>query len=641
MAVSDLHTPATRPDSRVARRAWTWRAWAAAWLFVTLWLSISLDANGPAAGMDPAWQLFLNTYGDLDFGPDLIWTYGPWGFLDTPLIIGRLDFALGLGFELASTVSLWAVLRHALARGLHRGVAAPLATVATIAATQQQEPSSHLVAASAGIVLLMAVPPPSRDATSQAVTGRGLVIIAVLAAVGALVLQVKLSDGVAVVALTGLATLVGTTLRDVGARIGVAAGTFLITSTALWLLRDQEIFSVLPWLRGSVEIVRGYGLVMAVEDPTAARTYRLAAVVVVLLGVATWRVVRRIGLRNGAVAVSTVVLVTAFAAKDGFSRHDVAHTPAFFLITSAVLVVLAGLAGRDPFGAGAAWTAWLLAVWTGFSALAVWSDPTASLNPVAATGRWRSDVAVLVSPNSHDYRLQQSRTAVRNIHAIPASMLERLGHDTPVHIDPFETSAAWIAGLRWKPVPVPQSYSAYTEYLDRLNAEAIADASPHQAILRHLTAYGVDGHNLLWEAPRYQLAVACNYAMEAEEASWQLLRHVPARCGEASELETHDVEAGEPVAVPRAPEGSIVLATFSPDEPALIDRIGRTIGKAVDHLYVTADGTPYRAAQAPSTGPMIVTFPDVEAGAFAPVAYQELAFNKPGQLTFTTVPIQQ
>lgn len=613
--------------------------WAGACLVVVLWLSISLNANGPAPDLDPSWQLFLNTYGDLDFGPDLIWTYGPYGFLDTPLIISRVSFALGLGFELTATVALWAVLRHALARGMHAVVAAPLAAVATIAATQHQEPSSHLVAAAAGVVLLLAVRPPVPAPGPRPHPGQGVLLIAVLAATAALVLQVKLSDGVAVVAVTSLATLLGQTLRDVGTRIGVATGTFLITSTALWLVRDQEISSVLPWLHGSLEIIRGYGLVMAVEDPTAPRTYRLAAVVLILLAVATWRAVRGTGLRQGAVAVSAVALVTMFAAKDGFTRHDAAHTPAFFLIAAAILVVLAGLCGRDMLGSGAAWAASILAVWTAFSTLAVWSHPITDLDPVAAAGRWRSDVAVLVSPASHAYRLEQSRTAVRNIQGIPPSMLERLGTDTPVHIDPFEASAAWIAGLRWKPVPVPQSYSAYTKYLDHLNAQAIADASPDQAILRHLSAYGVDGHNLLWEAPSYQLAVACNYALEEETAAWQLLRHVRMRCGSSSELETRHVAADEPVAVPRPPTGSIVLASFTPEPPPLLARIGRTIGKAVDHLYITADGTTYRAARAPSTGPMIVTFPHIEAGAFAPVSFRELAFNKPGELTFTTVPI--
>jgi hypothetical protein len=608
---------------------------------VTLWLSIGLNANAPTLGSDPSWQLFLNTYGDLDFGPDLIWTYGPWGFLDTPLIIRRVDFALGLAFEVTATVALWAVFRHALARGWHPVLAAPVAAVATLASTQQQEPSSYLVAVSAGVVLLMAVPSSSPSGGSQPLDRRGLAVVAALAAMAALVLQVKLSDGVAVVALTGLAMVLGHTLRDAGARVVLGVGVFLITSTVLWLVRDQEVSSVLTWLRGSIEVVRGYGLVMAVDDPTAPRVYQRAAVVVVLLGVATWRVVRRTGLRRGAVVIATVSLVTFFAAKDGFTRYDVAHIPSFFLLTAAVLVVLAGLSERDPLGSGAASVAWVIAVWTAFASLAVWSQPIGDLNPVTAAGRWRSNVAVLTSPDSHAYRLDQARTAVRNVQGIPASMLERLGADAPVHIDPYETSAAWIAGLRWKPAPVPQSYAAYTQYLDRLNAEAIANAAPQQAILRHLSAQGIDGHNLLWEDPSYQLAVACNYALEEEAAAWQLLRHVPQRCGQSSEPTTDDVRAGEPVVVPRAPEGSIVLASFSPEPLPLLDRIGRMIGKAVDHLYITVDGTQYRAARTPSTGPMIVTFPDVKRGAFPPITSHELTFNKPGRVQFTTVPIQR
>jgi len=106
--------------------------------FVFSWPVSSLT---PVAGLDGAWPVALHmaAHQGLDFGPDIVFTYGPLGFLKEPLAIypwtARLAFAYTAAIHLALAVTLVAMLRPTF--GLVAGAALSL----LLGALAVQEPA--------------------------------------------------------------------------------------------------------------------------------------------------------------------------------------------------------------------------------------------------------------------------------------------------------------------------------------------------------------------------------------------------------------------------------------------------------------------------------------------------------------------
>jgi hypothetical protein len=130
----------------------------------------------------------------------------------------------------------------------------------------------------------------------------------------------------------------------------------------------------------------------------------------------------------------------------------------------------------------------------------------------------------------------------------------------PSHIDPFDTGLVWAYDLPWRPLPVFQSYSAYTSGLDQRNADALSDPGGPAAVLRHDPG-AVDGRNPDWESPAAMRALLCHFALRSGDAQWQTLERTAPRCGRERPLGRTTVALGRPAPVPAPPDGqSMVLA---------------------------------------------------------------------------------
>lgn len=592
------------------------------WLLLSLFLGVGTQAKVPTTGLDPSWVTALNTYGDLRFGPELIFTYGPWGFLDVPLIVSRPFFLLALLAAVAATGALWLVTYSALTRVCSTSVAAAASSVVVVIAGTA-ETSSIALCAAAGAVLLRLLPV---DGSSARPRGWGAALYpAGLSVVAALAVQIKVSDGVVIAALAVGLAVVATSVAAALVQVAGTLAAMVVATVVLWLVRGQSAGDLSTWLAGSFQLVRGYGEALSIEVAPIVPGYLGLLGVVVLAVASTVPALRGRSRDVQVVVAATMLMVLTFAFKDGFTRHDRFHEPGFFLITGGVLVVLVGVSRRPAPALIGACLALVLAT----PALAIF-------DPVSAVNRWRYTTEVLLNPTFGSSQLDRARAEAQSIYALPESIRSDLETGVPVTIDPWEVTVAWAYDLNWAPIPVFQTYAAVTDDLDRRNAEAITNAPDHQRVLRRDEA-PIDGHRGIWDSPRYQLAIACNYGITAREGLWVLLRHRAPRCEAAEELTTQRVAADETVTVPEAGDDEIVLASFTPDRAGLAARLGALALKNFRHLLVSADGETYRVSRMSTTGPLLVSFPAVEDGAFDAFSIAELAFSKPGEISFSSV----
>ena len=88
-------------------------------------------------------------------------------------------------------------------------------------------------------------------------------------------------------------------------------------------------------------------------------------------------------------------------------------------------------------------------------------------------------------------------------------------------VDPSEVTVAWANDLDWRPLPVFQPYMAWTEDLDRRNAETMAsDDGPQRILRQNLNALG---RYPAFESPAAMIAMLCTFEALRTTEEWQVL----------------------------------------------------------------------------------------------------------------------
>jgi hypothetical protein len=368
---------------------------------------------------------------------------------------------------------------------------------------------------------------------------------------------------------------------------------------------------------------------LATEQTGRLLSYGFAVPLAILVVTLAVHAGRRAGLVLKLGIVAYVLLLLEFGFKHGFTRHDVGHEPTFFIVASCLLLALAATT-RAPLRVTAVASA----------ALFAFSATPQAFNAFGARGAWYSSLSTLIDPAYQTKQLADARRQARGNCRLPATMLSQAaGH--PVQVDVWETSAVWAYSLEWRPVPVFQLLSAYTPYLDDLNARAITEAPDDQVVLRQALRT-MDDHNPRWKTPSYLMALACNYRVSSNEGTWSMLVHARNRCSAPRSLGSSRVKAGQPVPVPQAGPHELLVARFTPAPRGVAGKVQQALLKDWTKLQVTADRSRFRLPEGLAGGPLMISIP-AELGWPAPFdadSYRNLEFNKAGTLAFEVVQLR-
>ncbi|MGN9808271.1 hypothetical protein ACTMSW_02770 [Micromonospora sp. BQ11] len=597
-----------------------------------VWLGLAFLVGGvpsramPSPGFDASWQAAIGfaASDDLRFGRDIIFNYGPWGFLDWPQHVDRGQAALGFLFLMVAIVVTYCAAYLCVRLRWSTGVAGPVACAVTVA-SEPAGPGGRLVYAGLLFALLTLRARCARNAYGW----RDILPTAVLTAVGTLLLQVKFSEGVALLAVAGIVAVSVASPRILIVSVGAFLATFELTFLALWVTARQRIADIVPWVRGSQEISVGYQEALSIEQGEYVLGYLVAG----LLALAIAFLALSKALRHKNVAALGIVLIAAvmlgFGFKHGFTRHDPPHEVSFHLAAGFLLVGFATWSRRPGIVLAAAMAA-LLMVPTSLS----------NYDPFLARTEWRKSMELLVN---NDYRrdtAEASRAWARDTYKLPENIVSEVrGH--PVHVDPSELTLPWAYSLDWRPMPVFQSFSAYTSHLDNLNAEALVKAPADQIVLQQSTA-GLDGRNIRWDTPRYILTLVCNYRMGARTDGWSVLHHDRNRCSAPQTIATQSVQAGAPVVVPEVDEGDILVARYTPQPDLFLASVAHLVSKDWSAIQVVTDDGTFRLPEALADGPLLMSLPASVAWQepFDTFRYRQLTFNRAGTVEFQVVKVQ-
>jgi hypothetical protein len=493
---------------------------------------------------------------DIRFGPELLVTYGPLGFMKSTLIFeawparfaGVYGIALHLGFCLSV---LWAARRNF-------PLAIAFAVTLVAAALARGDLTLVAVRDDAEVIVIPFIWCIAALRDEAAEWTKRLVIYGG-GPYAAIELLSKLNTGLIVLAMIAITALAIEPRRPRNA-IVVGAG-FVVTAGALWLVTGQHLSDVGTFVTGTLEIIRGYSSGARIDYGYDERQYDypFAIVLFLLAGAAAWLSAGRLPWpRRIAVALITALVVFT-TAKGGFVSHEIFHMAVFYATLLGVLIAFP-LPERPAIrwgGLAAIVAAAAMGFSTHFPGFPRNDLPDyPMIDPIANVANGAETVYTLATGRLED-EIAERRELLIDRYAVGAEQLAAL-EGRSVHLDPSETAAVWAHELDWDPLPIFQPYIAWTPELDRRNAEALAAPDGPERILRqNLDALG---RFPAWESPAAMLAMLCNFEAISSSPNWQVLARVPDRCGEPRPLETVEATFGDPVPIPKAPRGNIVFA---------------------------------------------------------------------------------
>jgi hypothetical protein len=590
---------------------------------VLLWLAYivilgPLPKITPGTGSDPSWILGLNLFSHfhLKFGPQLLFTYGPWGMLDYPLEVSRRNLVLAQVFSVLVVTVTWLVFYTMFRRLTTPTRAAVVTTVLALCTGQLSVASSQLlITASAAALSYLGWRRP----------GRLSWLPAAVAASGAFLVQVKFSEGLILTAIAGVCVVFAPDRKPV--RAAETALTWLVVTVVAWLGAGQSLGDYPGWFRDSITVASGYTDAMSFEAKPNVVPYLLMILVITAVAVYHVRLFHD-GNRYTALALLIVSgMLLLLGVKEGSARHSVGHAHFFFLVAVPVLAWFL-VAGRGSTARIAVLVAAAVLCTTNWL-------PT---RPAGVVQGWSEPVQAVVDSQYQAQQEAAAKAAAQRTYGLNDQLKSALA-GAPVAVDTIETAVVWAYDLRWSPAPTMQTYLAYTASLDQKNATWAANAPADQRILRSGLG-ALEGRNALWDSPRYVLNEVCRYRPIASQPQWMVLAKSTDRCGSQQALSTVAVQRNAAVQVPTAGPDQLVVMSFHERRASALVRLGRLIDKSYHRLEITGNGRKYPVPRALGNSPLIVRIPPSAgwSGDFLQhTPFQTVSFSEPGSVTFSVI----
>jgi len=266
-----------------------------------------------------------------------------------------------------------------------------------------------------------------------------------------------------------------------------------VAAVSLWFVWSVPLFppALLKYLRGSAEIISGYSYAMSMDGPRIELLWASLAVVAVVL-ILVFGAAMAPQLRRFFAFLLAVPLFVSF--KHGFIRQDNHIINFFCFVAFAVGLISFALNLHGNTVRRIAPMVWLF-----FMTWLLTVFPEAGSNgPLPVTMLWGA-----MRPDKLEMLLQSSALAFPKESRIEPELRTLIGNSKVASLS-FDYTSLGGAGLQLTILPVVERYSAYTPYLDRLNAAWIRDQGPRFLVFDGST---IDSRNAWAETPALWLEI--------------------------------------------------------------------------------------------------------------------------------------
>ena len=536
----------------------------------------------------------------LVFGRDLVFTYGPLGWLTTATMFYENTGAVAIGIRFPILMAVAFVIW----RRLRTLCSWPLAMVGCVALSWMIG-SVLLIGGESPLLVLFAVLAPylRRLATPDSLPLPRW-STAVLGAVAGVMLLVKFDVGLSLVAWTLFVVFAEAVLYRPGWRRVVASSAwaidgFLGALIGGWIACGQPVSALMEWLGLSFNLFAGFNDAMSRSGPAWELQLAFASMVGLVVFVRQRDIAlepRRARLLWLALGASMFVF-----AKQAFLRHD-SHSLRWWAFVG--VVVLALTVRRTVVTA-----AFLLVPSVIISGSVVGS--LAFMDPAASV---RSANRAFGQVTSHAERRQVrswGRYILPKTYPLPPDIVDKIQGQT-LHIGPVRSVVSWIyPKTTWRPFPILQHYHGFTPRLDRWTADFVGGTRAPKFVLYE--QFTVDGRIGRWDPPETMVALICHYRFVTGSDVWQLFeRRTTSACGTRRRIDAVEGRLGEEIYTPLGDEDELIVGGFSGPafSPSLAGRLRSLLTRPpVTDVLVQNDAQRHRFVNATASQDHLLVFP--------------------------------
>src|SRR5579862_2323985 len=489
----------------------------------------------------------------LHYGTQVIYTYGPLGFLATPSVYYRGPAIAAIAITLALYLAVATTIFGSLRKRMNVWLAAVIGYFVTGAAIDFTYPQDEAelglgIAVAISLLLISTNGWPRRPRLTWMALGF----------LASLLSLMKISTGVAAGCLLLIALVSCARQRS---HVLLSLGAAALTWLAGWFGTGNDFGNVPTYVKAAYAESVGYSQAMQLEVPGKLSHYWLAGLAFALTLTYIFGVSIKYPLPRRIAAVLSVFIAEWFLFREGFVRHDI-HDVIF---VSATILVTAGIGVVQS-----ARRRYILPTTFLFLSAILYlfhgSAPFSRSQPISSLSNLEDVVRTVASAANSERIESVARSAMHRSFSIPDSMLRRIGNK-PVSVEPFDNGALWAyPQLDFDPEPTIQNYNAYTSSLDSTDVNWLrGNRSP--TFILYQSNSSIDGRDPAFDPPAMELTIACNYRQIAASPTWQLLSHTSDRCNSPHLLKQVRSGFNDVVRVPSAPQGEAVVASFALSVP--------------------------------------------------------------------------
>ncbi len=457
--------------------------------------------------LDDGWCFALNllAHSGQTFGKDVVFTYGPLGYLLEPrnwlhnMIDSRLLFV--------SIMAIWTATLAAYLISSERKLQFFLFVLCfAVAYSLHISADYHLL-----IIILLLSFLPLKLKRPEMLSG------CTAGTLAALLILMKFN--------LGLSALVSVLLAAACWRLEFAAqatrsilataASVTLTFSLLCAIYFQSAANVLSWIRGSMELASGYSTTMGIVDQNSSLTAALS--LIVAFAAATLFLLFNKSQAGYLFLIALPGILLSY--KHSFVRQD-AHQAILFTFLAGVLAAI-GLACRNLKNSVLTYLSVPVVLLVGIKAISMTGETSNSLFSSLDTSTGQRKLSRLIHPDELKAALDIETREDSSECKLPESMLARIHQagNPPVGTLPNCIGYCPVNDLQWSPLPVLQLYSAYTPYLDQLCAEHFQSNEAPRFVIFGSNRYldldlgEIDHRHPLLESPLTTQSLLKNYAV--------------------------------------------------------------------------------------------------------------------------------
>ena len=517
-------------------------------IIVGIW-TLPWPISLPRAGLDPSWHIGISMafLENLQFGKDIVFAYGPLGFLWRPFLINYNLWSLSLFFSFFTHFlfigSIFLLLKKLSARWYHY---IALITI-LIFAIPPIEYKLGIIVLIFLYVLILSTESRGKDLVGLVFMG-SLLSIATLIKFNAFFMSIS-------IILIFLVCMLAKKNVKYGAYLMLSYFIFLIS---LWLVSGQNVANFIRYLHNGIELSHGYTDAMAISGQNWQVFIGLISILSVLV---LFMYSVRENKRNILLFLLLNLGILFMAFKHGFVRHD-AHVLFFFrvyLLFFGLLLIITlqeiKIREFDYRNHADIFLNIFMIIILFFSMCPV-APSILNDNIMTKSPSYSLAGDLLTNPTSFRETVESQKERIRKKYPLDQQTIKYIDEKT-VDVFPWDIALCWAYDFNWSPRPVFQSYTAYTQHLDKINSQHFMENSSPQAILY---AYkSIDGRYPLFDEPTTFRTILCDYTYLNKSGEFLLLTHNPKakNCGFEENLGTINSEIGQLVSIPEYNEGYV------------------------------------------------------------------------------------